>query len=426
MDPLARDGERGWGGSWLPAFDWRARAGQGLNLGWILAACVRLEGAGRSRIQFGEGPLIPIPHESHHSRGMASGWGVELDHLRSTASAGSLTIYAGWWRASSFEDSAGPAKLCMDMVQLLQARSESRRDLILNRNANREHFLRQTLGTAPKLFFVSPAASTLLFARISAHREGPGPAAGRFVAGLRVREGSVRRLEFRLNISSYIFCLAILVLSLLHLELWHMRSFYRYTAKAFASIYIRSNYLPNDQTHYGQVFVTVRSGGTNDASLSLQPVDKDVPTTLHNLPCRQSRHTIDQENNSWEGVVERASIGLFRLHLVFASPSSLDASCSPSVLHPILQPSPSSPACSTEIPLANHHGGLPTYGHPARRAPSQRFFCIIAALSCDEMSAKCSSLVVCVPDGGALPGLEGIVVPTALHVGLEIFPAASG
>ncbi|KAJ7136518.1 hypothetical protein C8R43DRAFT_955743 [Mycena crocata] len=31
MDPLARDGERGWGGSWLPAFDWRARAGRGFN-----------------------------------------------------------------------------------------------------------------------------------------------------------------------------------------------------------------------------------------------------------------------------------------------------------------------------------------------------------------------------------------------------------
>ncbi|KAJ7136508.1 hypothetical protein C8R43DRAFT_1132413 [Mycena crocata] len=76
MDPLARDDERGWGGSWLPAFDWRARAGQGFNLGWILASCVRLEGAGRSRIQFGGGPLIPIPHESHHSRGMASAGGV--------------------------------------------------------------------------------------------------------------------------------------------------------------------------------------------------------------------------------------------------------------------------------------------------------------------------------------------------------------
>ncbi|KAJ7136509.1 hypothetical protein C8R43DRAFT_1132414 [Mycena crocata] len=31
MDPLARDDERGWGGSWLPAFDWRARAGRGFN-----------------------------------------------------------------------------------------------------------------------------------------------------------------------------------------------------------------------------------------------------------------------------------------------------------------------------------------------------------------------------------------------------------
>ncbi|KAJ7136537.1 hypothetical protein C8R43DRAFT_1203252 [Mycena crocata] len=282
ISPLARDDERGWGGSWLPAFDWRARAGQGLNLGWILAACVRLEGAGRSRIQFGEGPLIPIPHESHHSRGMASaGGGFLLRRLSRTGKAmhGHGSAAAGSWSS-----------------KLMQLRVAQRSDPESQCEGNREHFLRQTLGTAPKLFFVSPAASTLLFALISAHREGPGPAAGR------------------------------------------MRSFYRYknssskcaihasTAKAFASIYIRSNYLPNDQTHYGQVFVTVRSGGTNDASLSLQPVDKDVPTTSCTIShVDKVATTIDQESNSWEGVVERASIGLFRLHLVFALPSSLDA-----------------------------------------------------------------------------------------------------
>ncbi|KAJ7136505.1 hypothetical protein C8R43DRAFT_1132409 [Mycena crocata] len=72
----------------------------------------------------------------------------------------------------------------MDMVQLLQARVAQRSDPESQCEGNREHFLRQTLGTAPKLFFVSPAASTLLFARISAHHEGPGPAAGWFVAGL--------------------------------------------------------------------------------------------------------------------------------------------------------------------------------------------------------------------------------------------------
>ncbi|KAJ7136501.1 hypothetical protein C8R43DRAFT_1132406 [Mycena crocata] len=260
MDPLARDDERGWGGSWLPAFDWRARAGRGFNsararssrfltnlttrAGWRARSCsaqCRLAGTlprlvttcsthcciaeldllildgtertmrccawihsrgttsaggvdpgclrsigGRGQVEdsIRRGPAHPDSSRiSPLARDGERGWGVELDHLRSTASAGSLTIYAGWWRASSFEDSAGPAKLCMDMVQLLQARVAQRSDPESQCEGNREHFLRQTLGTAPKLFFVSPAASTPLFARISAHREGPGPAAGRFVAG---------------------------------------------------------------------------------------------------------------------------------------------------------------------------------------------------------------------------------------------------
>ncbi|KAJ7136531.1 hypothetical protein C8R43DRAFT_955754 [Mycena crocata] len=259
MDPLARDGERGWGGSWLPAFDWRARAGRGFNSA----------GARSSRF------LTNLTTRA--------GWrarGFLLRRLSRTGKAmhghGSA---AGSWSSN-----------------LMQLRVAQRSDPESQCEGNRENILRQTQGTAPKMFFVSPAASTLLFARISAHREGPGPAAGR------------------------------------------MRSFYRYknssskcaihasTAKAFASIYIRSNYLPNDQTHYGQVFVTVRSGGTNDASLSLQPVDQNVPTTSCTIShVDKVAITIDKENNSWEGVVERASIGLFRLHLVFASPSNLDA-----------------------------------------------------------------------------------------------------
>ncbi|KAJ7136528.1 hypothetical protein C8R43DRAFT_1132430 [Mycena crocata] len=296
------------------------------SAGGVDPGCLRsIGGRGQVEDSIRRGPAHPDSSRiSPLARDGERGWGVELDHLRSTASAGSLTIYAGWWRASSFEDSAGPAKLCMDMVQLLQARVAQRSDPESQCEGNRENFLRQTQGTAPKLFLVSPAASTLLFARISAHREGPGPAAGRFVAGLRRREWFRSQIGVSPEpIELYIFCLAILLF--LHLELWHMRSFYRYTAKAFASIYIRSNYLPNDQTHYGQVFVTVRSGGTNDASLSLQPVDKDVPTTSCTIShVDKVATTIDQENNSWEGVVERASIGLFRLRLVFASPSSLD------------------------------------------------------------------------------------------------------
>ncbi|KAJ7079659.1 hypothetical protein C8R43DRAFT_965820 [Mycena crocata] len=66
------------------------------------------------------------------------------------------------------------------------------------------------------------------------------------------------------------------------------------------------------------------------ASLSLHPVDnKLLPASACTIShVDKVDTTISQERNSWEGVIEQGligSVGLFRLRLVFASPSSLDA-----------------------------------------------------------------------------------------------------